>query len=288
LQILSLLCSVYEKAPEASKNLALQVTELCSSNIDKRHGQAKETGKSKRKSSTDPSYRPPRAVITTTKDKADLQSAQHQSLRRSGRSYEVNTDVSSQKVQAHAAVEPAAQVALLEAPRPVKTVGTIATPPTEEIPRRAIDSNPPDKADNFALAEMASPKEIVYEAIRSIRMLENYPSDNPRSTYQQMIQHISQSRNTPSADSEVMTDLSTWTQILDALEAQTLRTSTFSMLALLGFYNWFSQKVASCQLTQKSKRGKLLGERGAKIYVLDALVGRVSKTGDEVRDKMMN
>ena len=57
---------------------------------------------------------------------------------------------------------------------------------------------------------------------------------------------------------------------------------------LLGFYNWFSQKVVSCQVTQKSKRGKLLGERGAKIYVLDALFGSVSKTGDEMHDKMVN
>jgi hypothetical protein len=200
----------------------------------------------------------------------------------------VNTDVSLQKVEAHAAAEPAPQIALVEAPTPVKTTGTITATPAEEIPRRALDSNPPDKADNFALAEMASPKEIVYEAIRSIRILENYPNDNLRITYQQMFQHISQSRNPPSADSEVVSDLSTWTQILDTLEAQTLRTSAFSMLALLGFYNWFSQKVVSCQLTQKSKRGKLLGERGAKIYVLDALVGSVSKTGDEVRDKMVN
>jgi hypothetical protein len=97
---------------------------------------------------------------------------------------------------------------LLEAPTPVKTVGAIVTPLTKEIPRLAINSNPPDKADNFTLAEMASPKEIVYEAIRSIRILENCPSNNPRSTYQQMLQHISQSGNTPLADSEVMSDLS--------------------------------------------------------------------------------
>jgi hypothetical protein len=103
-----------------------------------------------------------------------------------------------------------------------------------------------------------------------------------------MLQHVSQGGNPPLADSEVISDLSTWTQILDTLEAQTLRTSAFSMLALLGFYNWFSQKVASSKLTQKSKRGKLVGERGAKIFVLDALVGRVSKTGDEVRDKTVN
>jgi len=263
------------------------VIERCSSNVDKRHGQATDTGKSKRRSSTDPSYRPSTAV-TTTKDRVDLQSAQHLALRRSGRSHEVNRDVSLQKAEAHVAAEPAPQITLVEAPTPVKATGTIATTPTEEVSRRALDSNPSDKADDFALAEMASPKEIVYDAIRSIRILENYPSDNPRITYQQMFQHISQSGNPPSADSEVISDLSTWTQILDTLEAQTLRTSAFSMLALLGFYNWFSQKVVSCQLTQKSKRGKLLGERGAKIYVLDVLVGRVSKTEDEVRDKMVN
>src|SRR5258708_2207906 len=148
--------------------------ERCSANIYTGHGQAQKTGKSKR-ALMDPSYRPSTAV-TTKKDKVDSQKIQDEPLRRSGRSREMNTDLSLQKVETYAAAEPAAQVALLEPRTPVKTTGTIATPLTEDIPRRAVDSNPPDKADNFVVAEMTSPREIVYDATCSIRILENYRS----------------------------------------------------------------------------------------------------------------
>jgi hypothetical protein len=287
LQTLSLLCSVYEKAPEAFKLLAKQAIEKCSLNVYKRHEQSEKTGKSKGKSLMDPSYRPATVVIMT-KDEIDSQNTQNQPLRRSGPSRKMNTDVPLQKVETHAAgTELIAQVTLLKALEPINPTGAIATLPSEEIPRRALDSISPNKVDSFSPIEMISSKNNAYEAIRIIQILETYPSDNLSGTYQRMLQHASRSGNTSSADSEVISDLSTWAQIMDTLEARTLRDSAFSMLACLEFYDWFSEKV-SYQLAQKPNREGILGKRIAEIHVLDRLVGYTRKTGDEMRDKMMN
>ena len=59
---------------------------------------------------------------------------------------------------------------------------------------------------------------------------------------------------------------------METTEAQKLRVTAFTILKLLGFFEWFNGLAKQCQLAQVSKKGKALGLKGAKTYTLNRLL----------------
>lgn len=160
---------------------------------------------------------------------------------------------------------------------PVRDLGTVSSPRTEEIPREKIptslESTPssPIRSVSRSPIEIDTVRELMLEAIPIIHSLSMHQRGLQPEVYKRILQTVKIYQDEASPIRTQWSDGSTWKRILRAGRSESKQVSMLNMLEYMGASAWYEDQIDLAQEMIRTKKNQPVDRKGATIYVLNRI-----------------
>ena len=166
-----------------------------------------------------------------------------------------------------------------------------SSPQIEEIHRAKIPTSlesipsSPSSVTDPSSPEATPLIDMIVEAVRSIHQFSKYPNAVPRRVHSTILQTLRNDNQQAIEASNLnqWSDGSMWMQVLEMGSAQNQRVTILNMLEYMGASEWYNKQIKLSQRTIRTKKNKLVDQRGAAMHVLDKMQNMPLGSGPQGR-----